>query len=231
MASPFQGALASVLTSVKQSYSLGSRLVGSNNMLSRTKWKPPFLGELPTPLSFGSSPGKAGSTYSQQEASGAGTGSQLRKEARRERFWIPTRVSAPPRGLTRLGWDFTISDKDCADTRLRNAKSNSLQRTSTPATPQNKAPRSSALRRAGPSSVVPVAVVGAREGRAPQACAAFSSRPLRSPPGPRRHVGLAGVTRPGLPAAREPRTEIRRRKALEAGSAAGREFRWAGARR
>lgn len=131
MVSPLPGALASVSTSVMQSHSQSSLLLGSNNMLSRAKWKPTFLGELPTQLSFGSPPGKAGSTYSQQEASGAGTGSQLRKEARWERFWTATRVSAPPRWLTRLGWDFTISDKGCADIRLRDEQSNSLQRTST----------------------------------------------------------------------------------------------------
>lgn len=54
-------------------------LLGSNKRLSHAKGKPPFLGELPTQLSFGSTPGKASSTYSQQEASGAETGSQLRK--------------------------------------------------------------------------------------------------------------------------------------------------------
>lgn len=79
--SPLQGSLTSVSIAVKKSHSACPRslLLGSNKMLSHAKWKPPFLGELPTQLSFGSSPGKAGSTYSQQEASGAGTGSQLRK--------------------------------------------------------------------------------------------------------------------------------------------------------
>lgn len=89
-----------------------------------------------------------------------------------------------------------------------------------PAQLPNKAPHPSALQRAGPDSASPVAVVGALQCRAPQARAAVFSRPLRSPPGPRRHVGLAGVTRPGLPVARGPRTEIRRRKALQAGSRA-----------
>lgn len=71
-------------------------------MLSHPKRKPPFLGESPTQLSFGSTPSRAGSTYNQQEASGAGTGSQLRKGQTTTDFWTATKVSAPPRWLARL---------------------------------------------------------------------------------------------------------------------------------
>lgn len=133
-------------------------------------------------------------------------------------FWGRDRIPASERGQTRtfldpdqgvstaplahaVGLRFYSQLQRLCRLRQRNEKSNSRQRTSTPATPQNKAPRPSALQRAGPSSVVPVAVVGAREGRPPQACAANSSRPLRSPPGSRRHVGLRRDTAwpPGRP--------------------------------
>lgn len=81
-------------------------------------------------------------TYSQQEASGAGTGSQLRKgQTRTVFFGRRPRCQHRPGGSRGRTADLTISDKGCGDTMPRHARTTSFQRTPTPA--QNTAPHPS----------------------------------------------------------------------------------------